>query len=382
VTPFWYGSFTSGDERLFQTDVPSGYGAWELARVAAATGGRYLFYPFPKSDFLDVLPYDASLLSDLAPGYASRARCAAEREGDDVLRALLAAEAQVLARTPWADTWGRGRAAKRWGAFSGSSPLALTDGWRARRKPYDVVPAGDAKTIEADGARLAEVLPAYERAIEVLERAHYAWKAGAFRGLPRRDHALLLSARFDYAMSAFHLHALSLYMQEIERFRPPGFEKHTLSYYVTYVPTIRMSDVLEGYERRVLSDALEERFSRPPGAGGLHRWQGNLLAIPETDPMYRAQRVPMNVLQYLDPRLVPAALRMVAAARDVMEAYGRSPHGAVVYYSEAYTFVWKPVTHLGGNIGPAGKDKDKKPRPAVTPNDPAPSSPGGPTSGG
>ena len=120
---------------------------------------------------------------------------------------------------------------------------------------------GEARRIVGEDAGAQRPDP---HTVGVLEEAHYAWKAGALKGLPRRDHALLLAARFDYAMSAFHLHALSLYMQEIERFRPPDFPKHVLQYVVTYVPTIRMSDVLDGYEKRVLPDAGEVEFAPPP----------------------------------------------------------------------------------------------------------------------
>jgi hypothetical protein len=72
-------------------------------------------------------------------------------------------------------------------------------------------------------------------------------------------------------------------------------------------------------------------------------------------------------------------MRMIAAARDAFDAYSKTPFGAVVYYADAYTFVWKPQTDLRGNVGPAGKPKDEKPPPETTPPDPTPSDPGGPT---
>ncbi len=382
VTPFWYGAFTSGDVRLFQTDVPSGYGTWPQSRTASATGGRYVFYPLKPSNFLDVLPYDGSLLADLQPSYVQRGSWTEEHHGDPVMRALSEAEDLVFGRTPWADSEGKQKAAKGWSGFASVAPPASTEDYRVRRKPYDLALDGDEGTIEAEGQRLAEVLPAYDAAIDLLDRTLGSLRAGEWPGLPRRDHANLLSARFDFAMSAFHLHALSLYMQEIERFRPEGEEGRSYAYVVTYVPTIRMSDVLDGYEGRTLPAAAEDEFAIDRKLAPF-RWQGNLLGIPESSPFYRAVRAPDRVLARLDERLVDDALRMISTGRDVMEAFGKTPWGATVYYSEAYTFVFKPVTNLLGNVGhaPGGKDKKKKPAP-VTPTDGSPSGSGGPTTPG
>ena len=387
-TPFWYGFLSFAGERMFHTDTPSGYGYWPYARAAAKSGGKYVFYPFARTNFLDVCPYDPTLLAALAPEIVPAENWLHLYAGDEVTQQVLESEAEVLRKTPWADSHGEGRLSKGWAGLRSTNPLVETKGYRLRRKPYDLaLSAGDTSTLKVLGTRLAEALPFYERALAGLDDALATRKSSGLAGVRRRVDANLRLARFGFAMSAFHLHALSLYMQEIDRFIPPEKRKNVTTYIITYVPTIRMSDVLDGYEGRVLPPEKEKEFADSlAGLPSEARWfayQGNYLAIPEEEPWFRAKREFATVVKNLDPRLLRDATRMIAAAVDVMGPYARSPWGALVYYSEADTFIFEPVHGCDSLTSPLGKGDD----PATTPTDPtpgppAPSSPGGATTPG
>jgi hypothetical protein len=150
---------------------------------------------------------------------------------------------------------------------------------------------------------------------------------------------------------------------------------------VTYVPTIRMSDCLDAYDGRTLSPRDEARYRRwtPPTA---REYQGNLLAIPEDDPNYRARRGLEPVLRHLDPRLRRRALDMILAGRGVMRRYARSGWGWTTYYCDAVTFVFEPVEVERGSRPATGEGSKPPPRP-TTPRGPGAgggsSSPSGPT---
>jgi hypothetical protein len=151
---------------------------------------------------------------------------------------------------------------------------------------------------------------------------------------------------------------------------------------VTYVPTIRMSDCLDAYDGRALDLAGEAQYRRwvPRDAPG---YQGNILDIPIEHPDFRARRRTASVLRHLDRRLHARALRMLDGARAVMKTYGRTGWGWSTYYSEAFTFIFKPVEVPRGHQPSRGGGKPP-PRP-TTPRGGGPgkggSKPGGPATG-
>ena len=201
--------------------------------------------------------------------------------------------------------------------------------------------------------------------------------AGA-RSHPRSVANLHLT-RFWFAMSAFHLEAYSIYAREWRRFLPPAMEGHVERIYVTYVPTIRMSDCLDAYDGRALAAEQEGAYVRwvPQDAPG---YQGNLLKIPPDDPNYRAKRSFDRVLLHLDPRLRRRALWMIRSGADVMKRYARTGWGWTTYYADAYTFVFKPVEVERGSRPASGEGSSRPPAP-TTPRGPS-SSGGGSAPGG
>lgn len=377
TTPVWF--LREGATRLWSNHAPSGYGHWPLARAAARTGGRYLFYPFPESPWLDPCPRDDTLLARLAPELVDRDRYVRLRAGDPALEAQCQAMARVLSPTPWADGI-RIQAASGWSAFERASPLKLQRDWFLRRRPYDDALRDSEDGMLRLGQRLNdEVLPAYDQALSIVERALYDHASGQERRSHPRSVADLYLTRFGLAMSAFHLQAYAIYASEIERFIPPEMQGHVDAILVTYVPTIRLSDCLDAYDGRTLSAEDEARYPvwEPAGAPG---YQGNLLRIPVESPDYRAKRTLDRVLLRLDGRLRRRALLMIEAARAVMERYARTGWGWTTYYSEAYTFIFKPApVETGSRPTPGGSDG--KPGRPTTPQGPG-STPGGSAPGG
>lgn len=304
TTPMWF--WTCGDAVLFNNDAPSGYGQWPYARTAARSGGRYLFYPFPPSEWLDKCPYDGAQLNRLMPELIPFRKFTREREGDRAADAIARAVRLVVDDTPWADT-GWQRAASGWGGFARTRPLKREPKWFLRRKPYDLATSQTERDLPRMGQRIeSEVLPKYDEAMRRLDETLRTVDRNAVHP---RSLANLRLARFWFAMSAFHLHGLAIYAQELDRFIPPAMRWSTDGVYITYVPAIRLSDCLEAYDGRRLSIADEMKYE--PWDPGCPGYQGRILQIPEDDPNYRAQRNLGSVLARLDKRLKGRALQMV-----------------------------------------------------------------------
>ena len=183
-------------------------------------------------------------------------------------------------------------------------------------------------------------------------------------------------------MSAFHLEAFSIYAIEIERFIPERIT-HVDRWWVVYIPTIKMSDALDGYTGQELTaedEASYERWVLPDQPG----MQGNILLIDPEHTHYRAKRKLTDVLKHLDPRLVPRALDMIHSARRVMKDHAMSGWGWTTYYSIAYTFIFMPLPEASGP--PPVRPGETEPTPPTTPRGPATtpggSEPGGPTTTG
>jgi len=369
-TPAFCRHYGSGV--FFNTDCPSGFGYWPFARAASATGGRYLFYPYPPGKWLDACPKDPALMSRLAPELVPKDDYLRAKRNDAALDAICEACLAVVEETPWHDSASDvHERAPGWMHFRSTNPFALFERFPVRDRPVDDVPDLEDKSaarLRREGAQLERVARRYDRAIRILERAERSILGGAAGAAHPRSIASLALARFWFEMGAFHLDALSIFFKESARLRERGI--------VTYVPTIRMSDCLDGYDGLTISPEDEAAFRSdfaPP------EYQGNLLSIPQDDAKYRARREADRVLKSLDPRLRERALRMIAAGESVMQSYARSPWGWVVYYSEAVTFVSEPVPDGGAPEFDREGDSVEFLRPAT----PRPgSSGGGPTSGG
>jgi hypothetical protein len=355
TTPTWFP--TVGYRTPWCNHAPSAYGHWPFARAAALTGGRYLFYPFPPGTWLDVCPSAAPQIADLAPELVKRSEFARLGAGDPAWDALDRAARSLVEDTPWEDGMLSERWASGWGSFMARKPVQFEKRWEARRRPCDDV-LGSAQGHEGELRRLGErlleqVVPLYTQAIRDVDESLTTLRGPQAPKAHMRGMADLTLGRFWLAMSRFHLHALGLYMKEIERFKPDDPKESVDRYVVTYVPTIRMSDVLDAYDGRTLGAEGETKYQGRK-IPGVKCQQGNILDIPVTNPDYRAKREQAHVLEQLDERLRPNALDMIEAARAVMARYARTPWGWTTYYSDAYTFVWTPVPPTRGSVGPMG----------------------------
>jgi hypothetical protein len=171
--------------------------------------------------------------------------------------------------------------------------------------------------------------------------------------------ANLRLTRFWLEMSAFHLEALSLYLGELEKHLPRRIVAKNGAVWISSVPTIRLSDCLAGYGGRSIDESEDEKLQAEGRTWfeWYRRSQSNVfLWLEKSDPRYRALRHPEQVVKKLDPRLVPRALRMIEAGKDVMRDEGRSPWGWMVYYSEAETPVYVAVRTAPGSSARPGAD--------------------------
>ncbi len=381
---------------LFVSDVPSGFGYWPYARAAAATGGLYLFYPFPVSTWYDRCPRDPHQLKRLAPPLVPREKMAKAHAGDPALDAVLRATQLVTDATPWSDQ-GASRRARGWAAWTSARPLRQTPGYRARRKPSDMFLVGRAAMLRPVGRSVLRLLPRYAEALALLDDALARVNDGRDTTSSPRAVADLRLVRFEVAMSAYHLQSLGLTLTDIESRVPPTWDETTDDFSVSHHRSIKLSDCLDAYDERTLGVADEAQYPRllhrawvPPGREGRTTWepgqvvpgqQGNLLAIATGDPAYRARRSLSAVLKNHDPRLVPAARRMIQAAQDVMTHDARTPWGWNVYYAEALCYLFDPVDGAFDRR-PRSGDEEGRPDTPWDPTPPPSSSPTGPATGG
>lgn len=354
-----------GTQLVVNTDCPSGYGVWRLARAAAATGGGYVFYPFPASRWSDACYRDGTLLDALAPALVPRERIAAQARSDRALAAMLAAEDRVRDATPWTDytkgyRWGFGGNAG-WCAFDLPGPKPAKR-WEGRYKPIDLEYYwGSDKETATNAARAVEK---YRKAIGMLADAAEDPRVAE---APRRSRANLRLCRYWFEQSLFHLQALELAVREPTRFgrREDGGEDDDLGYW----RAVRMSDCLPGYDGRIISESEERsyglRWSEEPQDG---TYQGAFLGVPSGDPNYRAERDVERVLANLDERLRPQALAAIRAARDVLKHEAQSPWGWMVYYSELQTYGWSaPETDPSSDRVESEPEKESTPAGSTPP---------------
>jgi hypothetical protein len=329
-----------GDQLVTNTDCPSGYGVWRLARAAAATGGAYVLYPFPRGRWMDGCFRDETLLDALAPPRCSRERFASLAKDDDALALMLTAQSAVLEVTPWTDytkgytPWSGGLTG--WCGFELPGPQPAKR-WSPRTKPMDQeYYLGTPRETAAAAARAVEK---YRRAIRGLDAAASGPRVAA---APRRSQANLRLCRFWFETSLFHLQSLELACREPALFgaHENTAKKDDLGYW----RAVRLSDCLPAYDGRVVT-AWDEKSYGPMWAEDpdYRAYQGAFLNVPSGDPNYRAQRDVERVLRRLDPRLRAQALQVIAAARAVIDHEARSPWGWVVYYSELQTYGWSAV---------------------------------------
>jgi len=364
---------------FFNTDCPSGFGYWPFARVAAATGGRYLFYPFPPGRWLDKCTRDLALMNRLAPELGPRSEYLEAKRNDPALDAICDACRQVIEETPWTDSHDLDlhNRAPGWMLFRSTKPLVLFDRFPRRDRPCDesydsgFFEDPPPSRLRKYAQRLSRAAKGYDRAIAILERAAKSMEGGPGGAHPRSVADLYL-ARFWFEMSAFHLEAMSLFFKERARLRER--DKVHGRFTVTYVPTIRMSDCLDSESGLTVSPNDEGSYRSDFAPKG---YQGNLLGVPQGNPKFRARRDIEMVLKNLDPSLKDRALRMIHAADDVIARYRKSPWGWVVYYTEAFTFVSVEVTG-----SPVESDRMGVEILRPTTPHPPPSTGGGPTTGG
>lgn len=360
-----------GSRVVANTDCPSGFGWWPYSRVAAATDGVYVRYPASGSPWLDTCPRDEQLMAVLAPSFGARREWASSRARDPAFGEMLAIVDTVKDRLPWPQDLGP-TSGGVWCGFESSGGAASPDRrWRARDLPCESFPlTGEAArdwSREADRARAAaeQYAASADRLARLAERL-----AARSDARPSRTDANVRLLRFWCEMSAFHLDALALLFDGIPKIGGPAGRDAEVQ--VAYVAAIQMSDCLDAYDGRRITDD-EERTLCERSDARLHAGaQSNFLVMLPGDPRVRARRSFDAVTRNLDPRLLPRARRMVAAAQSVMDRYAKSPWGWVVYYASAATFVHEMRTGRSapGDVG--------APAPVPPDSTPPDSDPGGP----
>lgn len=338
TTPLWFERF---DNYIRETNhVPSGYGVWEYAWLAHRLGGTYCFYPTRSHGWLDACPFDVGLASRLAPDLSAKPD--EVRPTSTAVRVLRRAMAQ-LARLPFWRTHVTSRRGDP-GAWTTAQQSAAWGGETlgCKRMPIDGLPGEEPSILARDLRSLGDVLRAYEEAWDVLGRGLEERNRGGGAARDPRGHADLLLARFWTALSLFHLRALQMAAEDGLAYVRTPRGRRTSSLYPTYIPCFRMSDCLDAYDGHHLDIADETRHS-PWVPGRADGYQGHILEIPPESPDYRARRHLHSVLGRLRPELVEDARRLLGSATDVMKDYGRTAWGWSVYYTDVYTFFFRPI---------------------------------------
>ncbi|MHC4955158.1 MAG: hypothetical protein ACYTGZ_14985 [Planctomycetota bacterium] len=298
--------------RALNTECPSGYGPWTYARLAAASGGRFLLYPFPKSSaWLDACLFDPDQRSRLAPELVSRKEYLAAFARDPVTAAIVAAVERVRPATPYYSAYKPGVGQLAWFALDSVDPFRLSEdfsrSWRPVewvRVPFEV----SRKRWKTDNP-FHDAVPHYEAAAAKLRELSARIEAGKVEAVRPRSPANLRLTIFWFAMASFHLKSRALVLAELQDELGPALR-------------VAKDEQLRDWERSVLrlSDCLEPLPGLPKSEGR---------GLP-----YRAQRPIESVLRGFSPDLRPFAERVVAAAKEVRKHEGETPWGWMVYYSE------------------------------------------------
>ncbi len=329
-------------EVLTQADhTPSGYGWWPYVRAAAATGGRFVFYPGLRGPRRDRLPREEALVDALAPEPVSRAAWLSARRGDDAVHLLATLAADLEEVTPWeSGAAGPARAAHgdAWCAYQGVKPeVRLASPLPASPPRLRIDSWASRDTIRIVERIRTTTLPAYDDALARLD----ALLARIDRGEDVRAHpravADLRLARVLVALSAFHLESWALAASSVD------IEGNAFDVRIRMLPAIKLSDGLPAPDGRVLGPDREAFYARWVPFDALPDYPGNLLDIPPQDDDYRALRSRVHILRFMRAPLRARALRLIRAARDVVTKLPGTPWAASVYHDVAYVFEVRPA---------------------------------------
>jgi len=367
------------DRLLFDSGVPGAYGYWPLARVASASGGRYVFYPYERGPWLDVCPLDIGLARELAPDLSPRKTCRS-RAANDPAVAVMTRAAELLEPVT---SYSTGVVKKKgWSSLRGIAnafdPRHLLRDKPARGGQVDDEDRDDAvgghgphitrREMSASIAkRLRSALPVYDQASRMLDDALRDFEAHPRSDVSRRSLADLRLMCYWTEGGAFDMESEACYLDDVDRYAPVASDPGKLT--ITSNEAVRMSDCLPSYSGQTIAPDEEARLRGHDPLQGLGLASSVLFGISTDDDRCRAQRRYACVEAGIDSRVRHRLARAVAAAKSVMEHEARSPWGWEAYYSVLERYVWWNSNGLP--IPPNRATGDDQPPPPTTPGGPS-----------
>jgi hypothetical protein len=326
--------------RSLDSDVPTGFGAWEYARACSITHGAFHCFPRARTEWLDPCKR-GELAHALAPDLDEPAAAQWKRQRDEPLaQATRKIVRRVLDRS--------GRRVEAVPIFPYRELPALLRRQRERdgpKPPLDLLANRYLNVAELREYReFAKTLPPliadYDAAADELE---VAIEAVPFepRGEARRVRELAdaMLALHWLRTSAFHLAQLEEVTAHPEAVLLSP--KEGVTYQLVGKACVRMSELLRAYDGSSVDPDTDTMMSAlRPDASAYQRLRDCRLILNPIDPLFRAQRYPRFAMQRLSQPARDRVLRIVRHATKLHERLAQTPWDWMVYYDELQTFLF------------------------------------------
>jgi hypothetical protein len=376
--------------RSLESDIPSGFVAWEYARACRITRGACWFFPRSRTEWLDPCKR-GDLARTLIPDVDLSAAAQWKARHDDPLDAttrrisgrLLERSAKVVKAQP---------------IFPYSELPTLLRHLRGREglvAPFQLLADATPEELELRRWRdFAKTLPPliaeYDAGADELA-ATLAALPPELLADPRRTRTVADAVLTLYWLrtSAFHLAQLEEVVGHPEEVLLAP--KENVPYSIVSYECVRMSELLGAYDGASVDSDTDATYSARRtsdlDAFGEQRMRDSRLPVDPLDPLFRAARYPPFAMRLLSPAARERLLRIFLHATRLHERFAQTPWDWMVYYDELQSFAfssrWCPLPPNP----PPGEPTTKLPPPIdVTPKQPpvdtTPDPLGPPTSGG
>ncbi len=378
--------------RSLESDIPTGFVAWEYARACRITHGACWYFPRQRTDWRDpckrgdlarMLIPDVDLSA--AAQWKARRDDPLDRTTRRIVRRLLERSVKVVETHPIFPYCDLPPLLRRQRDHDGAKPPCEL---LASRVPNDL----ELRQWRDFAKTLPPLIADYDAGAEELEAA-----LAAPPPEPRVDPRWTRTVA-DASLTLYWLRTSAFHLAQLEEIvgHPEDVlvaPKENVPYRVVSMACLRMSELLLAYDGASVDPDAEARFA------ALRRWSSLLgvdtseqrsrdcrLVVDPLDPLFRAARYPPFAMQRLSPAARERVLRILLHATRLHERFAQTPWDWMVYYDEPHTFVF--VFHLlpPPPNPPPGEPTMKLPPPIdVTPKQPpvdtTPDPLGPPTSG-
>ena len=355
--------------RSLESDIPSGFVAWEYARACRIARGACWHFSRPRTEWLDLCKR-GELARTLIPDVDLSAAAQWRARRDDPLDAttrriagrLLERSAKIVKAQP---------------IFPYSELPALQRHLRGREgaaAPFQLLADETPEELELRRWRdFAKTLPPliaeYDAGADELAAALAALPPEPLAD-PRRTRTLADATLTLYWLrtSAFHLAQLEEVVGHPEDVLLAP--KENVQYSIISYACVRMSELLRAYDGASIDPDTDATYSARRtsdlDAFGEQRIRDCRLGVDPLDPLFRAVRYPPFAMRLLSPAARERLLRIFRHATRAHERFAQTPWDWLIYYDELQSFALVSRRTTPPPNPPPGEPTTKLPPPIDT----------------